>query len=109
MEQQMRGYIDPRTGEYKRTTKEADEQRVHEDLAFIAAWRFYWAGPVRDLPAEDASGDRRQIFFTPNDREEWLLSEEREAWLAALTEEQRQMLADCPPPEEVPALERDVS
>jgi hypothetical protein len=100
--QQIRGYIDPRTGEYKRTTEEADEQQVHEDLAFIAAWRFYWDGPARNLPVEDG----RQTFYTPDDREEWLLSEERAAWLASLTDEQRQMLADCPPPEEVPELER---
>jgi hypothetical protein len=91
--QQMRGYIDPRTGEYKRTTEEADEQQVHEDLAFIAAWRFYWDGPL--------GKDKTPMF----EREAWLNDIERGAWLENLTEEQRQMLADCPPLEEVPALE----
>jgi hypothetical protein len=103
--QQIRGYIDPRTGEYKRTTEEADEQQVHEDLAFIAAWRYYWDGPdYFNAP------DRGLQHYQPTyDRETWLISDAREAWLASLTEEQRQMLADCPPPEEVPALERDAS
>jgi hypothetical protein len=92
--QQIRGYIDPRTGEYKRTTEEADEQQVHEDLAFIAAWKLYWDGPLG-------------LDMTPKyEREMWIASSVRDEWLEELTEEQRQMLADCPPPEEVPELER---
>jgi hypothetical protein len=104
MEQmEIRGYVDPRTGEYVRTNGDTDPQKVHEDLAFIAAWRHYWDGPLAELiaPVDDVDNGR---LYPVYDRERWLASGKRKRWLAGLTEEQRQMLADVPPPEEVPAL-----
>ncbi len=92
MEVEIRGYTDPRTGEYKRAT-EANRDEVLEDMGFMFAWKFYWDGPVQ--------ADQTPIY----ERETWLNSARREVWLDALSTEQREMLADAPPPEEVPALE----
>lgn len=86
---EIRGYIDPRTGEYKRTTEDADERQVAEDLGFIFAWKFYWDGPQ--------ATDKTYLY----EREAWLTSDAREAWLADLTEEQRTLLSEALPPEEL--------
>lgn len=92
MEAQIRGYTDPRTGEYKRAT-EANQDEVLEVWGFINAWKFYWEGPI--------DAETRKPVST---REKWLEAPIRSQWFDALSEEQRAMLADTPPPEEVPAL-----
>lgn len=93
-EAKISGYVDPRTGEYKRAT-EANREEVLDDLGFIMAWKFFWEGPV-----ERGAGPIM-------DRETWLASGRRLDWLDALTDEQRSQLAQAPPPEEVPALQGD--
>ena len=70
LEAKIRGYVDPRTGEYKRATEE-NEAEVQADLGFIIAWNFYWNGPLVS-PSE-----KRPVY----EREEWLGSEARRAWL----------------------------
>lgn len=103
---EVRGYVDPRTGEYVRAT-EAGKEEATEALGFIMAWKFYWDGPMTEM-----FSDERDVgpHFSPlYDRETWLNSRERRAWLDSLTEEQRQALADVPPPEEVPELRGDAS
>jgi hypothetical protein len=92
----IRGYVDPRTGEYK-IAREANAAEVEADLGFIMAWKFYWDGPLV------SQTDKRPVY----DRETWINSDERQAWLDALSTEQRQMLEDSFPPEEVPALAAD--
>lgn len=92
MEQQIRGYIDPRTGRYKWASEENAEQ-VKEDLGFIWAWRFFWDGPINHQTKEPYV-----------DRQTWIESDGRRAWFESLTEEQRTMLQEAPPPEEVPSL-----
>ena len=91
-EAQIRGYIDPRTGEYKLAT-EANAEEVKEDMGFLIAWKFYWTGPLTLV-------NREPVY----DRETWLVSEQRQTWLDALSTEQREMLADSFPPEEIPDL-----
>lgn len=90
-EAKISGYVDPRTGGYKRAT-EANREEVLDDLGFIMAWKFFWEGPV-----ERGAGPIM-------DRETWLASDDRAGWIGSLADEQRQMLADAPPPEEVPEL-----
>jgi hypothetical protein len=94
MEVKLRGYVDPRTGEYVRTTKETSEEQVAEALGFLQAWKFYWDGPL-------SANDGQSLY----DRETWLYSDGRRAWLDDITDEQRKMLEDSFPPEEVPQLE----
>jgi hypothetical protein len=63
MEQELkiRGYVDPRTGEYK-IAREINAAEVQEDLGFIMAWKFYWDGPLV------SQTDKRPVY----DRETWL-------------------------------------
>jgi hypothetical protein len=90
---QLKGYVDPRSGSYVRTREDADPEQVAEAIAFDTAWRFYWDGPIGRYV------DGHAPIFS---REEWLASDERGYWLGALTDEQRQMLLESHPPEEVP-------
>ena len=91
---QLRGYVDPRTGEYVRTTRETSPEEVAEALGFLQAWKYYWDGPI--------SIDDMQPLY---ERAAWVESEARGTWLAMLTDEQRHQLAASFPPEEVPQLE----
>jgi hypothetical protein len=91
--QQIRGYIDPRTGEYVRTTEDSNPTKVAEDIGFIRAWGFYWDGPL--------NLDRAPVF----DRRTWINSPMRKEWVDSLTEEQQAMLSGTQPPEEVLVLE----
>jgi hypothetical protein len=109
MEQELkiRGYVDPRTGEYK-IAREANAAEVEADLGFIMAWKFYWDGPLTaGVWSRDGSEWVEKKGGPVYDRESWLASDERQAWLDALSTEQREMLEDSFPPEEVPALAAD--
>ncbi len=94
-EVEIKGYVDPRTGEYKYAT-EANRDEVREDMGFLFAWKFYWDGP---LDAES----REPVYK----RMQWIPSDRRTEWLMSLSQEQRDMLLDSHPPEEVPGLVHD--
>jgi hypothetical protein len=93
---QLKGYVNPRTGSYVRTREDADPEEVAQAIAFDTAWRFFWNGPIGQYVDGQAPVYSRQ---------QWLASEARQAWLEALSKEQRAMLADTSPPEEVLHLE----
>lgn len=89
---QIHGIVDPRTGDYVQVT-EANKDEAAELLGFVMAWRYYWDGPL--------VGVTQPLY----DREAWINCAARCAWLDDLTDEQRKMLEDSFPPEEVPSLE----
>ena len=97
---EVKGYTDPRTGEYV-SAAEATQEQFEEAYGLIQAAMHYWDGPVQKRLVLGADHILKHEVTPAYSREAWLESDERQDWLESLTDEQRQMLAECLPPEEL--------
>ena len=103
---EIKGYTDPRTGEYVSAT-EATQEQFEEAYGLMQAAKFYWEGPVEKRIVLGADRILKDVLKPIYSREAWLQSDRRQDWLDSLSEEQRQMLAECLPPEELMPVDGD--
>ena len=89
----IRGYRTPSRRVHQRHRGHAGA--VRRGIGIIRAAMHYWDGPVEKRLVLGADQILKHEVMPVYSREAWLESDERHDWLESLTDEQRQMLAQC--------------